>query len=497
MADSLITNARILTMDAGQPYARSMLVRDGRIAALDVGPVGDAAAVDIGGRFVLPAFVDAHCHLLSFAASLLAADCSPAAVRSIADIQSALQEQALAAKDGWVRGAGYEETALAEGRHPDRHDLDAAVPDRPVRLRHRSGHASVLNSAGLAAAGIGSATEEPPGGFMDRDLETGAPTGLLLEMEEVIDGATPPLPYEQLAGAVGAACRRFLAAGVTAIQDATHTNGAAEWELFRRLRGEGCLPLDVTLMAGYEHRGELPERPEDGLRPGAVKIMLRELGGESHPDAEALAGMVDQLHAEGRQVAVHAVTDQGVLAAIRAFERTLSLSPRADHRHRLEHCSLLPPGAAERLAHLGVMVVTQPAFLYESGDRYLARLSADEVTRLYAVGSLARAGVRVAFSSDAPIAPPEPLRAVGAAAERRARSGAALAADQGVSREEALAMHTRLAALAGFQEGQRGSLRPGLAADFVVLSADPRMGEAPVEATYLRGECVFARAESN
>lgn len=482
----LVTNARILTMDPARPTASALLLRDGRIAALDP-PATAAPQVDLGGRAVIPAFIDAHCHLLAFAASFLAVDCSPAAARSIADIQMLLRARAATTAGGWIRGMGYDETALAEGRHPTRHDLDAAVPHRPVRLKHRSGHASVLNSAALATAGIDIGTEEPPGGFIDRDVHTGEPTGLLLEMEEVVDRVTPPLPYEELASAVSEAGRRFLAAGVTAIQDATHTNGPEAWDLFARLLAEGRLPLHVTLMEGIEHLGQMPAEPVDGLRRGAVKIVVRELGDELHPEEPALTAMVVRAHAAGRQVAIHAVGERAVLAAVAALEKALAAAPRPDHRHRIEHCSLLPEGAARRLARLGVAVVTQPAFLYHSGDRYLAQLAPAEIERLYAVRSLAKAGVPVALSSDAPVTPPAPLIAVAAASQRRSCSRRAITPTEAIGRGEAIAMHTAVAAWVGFADHERGMLRPGLAADFLVLSGDPREGDVQVQETWLRG----------
>lgn len=482
----LITNARVLTMDPARPEASALLIRDGRIVALDP-PSAAAPRVDLGGRFVLPAFIDAHCHLLAFAASLLAVDCSPAAVRSIADIQALLCARAAATTESWIRAAGYDETALAEGRHPTRQDLDAAVPDRPVRLKHRSGHASVLNSAALAAAGINIATEEPPGAFIDRDIHSGEPTGLLLEMEDVVDRAVPPLPYDQLAAAVADASQRLLAAGVTAIHDASHTNGRPEWDLFARLQAEGRLPLDVTLMEGIRHLGEMPPEPASGLRRGAVKIVLRELGADLHPEEETLTAMVLRAHSAGRQVAIHAVGERAVLAALAAFERALAAAPRPDHRHRIEHCSLLPQGAAARLARIGVAVVTQPAFLYYSGDRYLAQLTPAQVERLYAIRSLAEAGVAVALGSDAPVTSPAPLTGVAAASNRRSRSGQPLTPAEAVDRGEALRLHTAVAAWAGFADQERGSIRPGLAADFVVLSGDPRHGDTSVEETWAKG----------
>ena len=174
--DLILHNASVITMNPQRPRAEAVAVRQGRIAA--VGSEGEVASLrtaetrllDCGGGALLPAFIDAHAHLLAYAASLLSVDCGPAAVRSIDDIRRAIEERARATPPGrWLRAFGYDETALAERRHPNRHDLDAAAPQHPVRLIHGSGHACVLNSLALRLAGIDITSEEPPGGYMERE----------------------------------------------------------------------------------------------------------------------------------------------------------------------------------------------------------------------------------------------------------------------------------------------------------------------------------------
>jgi predicted amidohydrolase YtcJ len=505
--DLILHNAEVTTMDASRPRAQAVAVRAGRIAAVgsdtEVARLRTAGTrlIDCRGEAVLPAFIDAHGHLLAYAASLLSVDCTPAAVASIGDIQSAIRRRAGSTPEGrWIRAFGYEETALAEARHPNRHDLDAAAPRHPVRLIHRSGHACVLNSLALRLAGIGLATEEPPGGYMERDLDSGEPTGLLLEMEEMVQRAVPPLADNELAEGVRRAGERFLSEGITALQDASYSNGRAEWELFARLRREGVLPLALTLMEGFEHLGEMPEAEEAvGLRRGPVKIMVSELGDHIHPDEAQLAQMVWEAHRAGRQVAIHAVEERAVAAAAAAIAAAVGRQPRPDHRHRIEHCGLLPPSLERRLADVGALVVTQPSFVYHRGDRYLARVPPEKRPRLYALRTLSRAGVTVAAGSDCPVAPPGALRGVGAATARRAASGAALAQEEAVDVTRALRMHTIDAAYAAFQEGQRGSIRPGLQADLVLLSADPEsvpaeaLPEVQVRWTVMAGELAWTR----
>jgi len=478
MTDLLLHNAHVLTMDPARPAAGAVAVRDGRIAA--VGPDAKAALapaherVDCEGGTIIPGFIDAHVHLLAYAATLRNVDC--AAARSIADIQDALRRRAAGTPaGGWVRASGYEETRLAERRHPTRVDLDAAAPEHPVRLVHSSGHARVLNSLALRIAGIDRATEEPPGAVIERDA-AGEPTGVLIGMEGAVDRAVPKPPFEELAAFVREASRRLVAAGVTCIQDATHTNGRDTWALYERLFEAGAVDVDVVLLEGAEHLGELPEGGAGGrLRRGAVKVMLHELE-NSTPDRAELAGMreaVAAAHAAGRQVAVHAVGAGAVEAAVDAIEAALRAQPRDDHRHRIEHCGLLPEGMASRLARLGVVVVVQPSLVAERGDRYLQLVPGDRIETLYAFRTLLDAGVDLAAGSDAPVTSPRPLASLAAAAERRAASGRVVGTSQTVGAGDALRWWTAGAARAAFLEDERGAVRPGLRADLVLLARDP------------------------
>lgn len=474
----LFHNALVLTMDPSRPHAEAVAVGDGRIVA--AGGEADAARaldsgaqrIDCAGGVLLPAFIDAHIHVLAYAASLRSLDCS--AARSIAEIQASIRERAAATPSGaWVRAFGYEETQLAEQRHLNRHDLDAAAPARPVRLIHRGGHASVLNSLALRAAGIGIATEEPPGGYLERELDSGEPSGFVIGMERLIESAVPPLPYDEISSAVREANTRLLRAGIVCVQDATHTNGRAAWELFARLIEDGSLSLDVVLMMeGIERLGELPEQGADGrLRRGPVKIMLHESNGDVVPGEDDLRRAVAEAHGAGRQVAIHAVGEHAVEAAVRAIDAALGERPRADHRHRIEHCGVLPEGMAPRLAQLGVFVVSQPSFVYERGERYLQLIPETQLERLYALRTLSQAGVALAAGSDAPVAPPEPLASAAAAAERRSNAGRPVAPRQAIEAEEALGWWTPGAARAAFLERERGMVRAGLRADLVLLPA--------------------------
>lgn len=486
-ADLLLYNARVITLEADRPLAEAIGIGEGRIYAVGTNReirslLGRRTQVlDCQGRAVVPGFIDAHAHLLAIAGRLLGVDCSPQAVRSIADIQRALRQRAQGLSPGtWVRAGDYDEFYLAEKRHPDRWDLDAACPHHPVRLWHRSRHACVLNSLALAMAGISPETPDPPGGHIERDAATGEPTGLLYGLGESLSRQViPPLAGDELKQGIRRACQQYLSWGVTSLHDATASNDLAQWRLFNELKERGELPLRVCMMMGYESLAKLQEdglHPgcgDDRLRLGAIKIMLGEAGGALHPPQEALNEQAWQAHQRGYQVAIHGVEVSHIAAAAEALERALERRPAPGHRHRIEHCSLCPPFLAERLAQAGIAVATQPSFIYYSGERYLAEVEGPLIDWLYPARSLLEKGLTVAASSDGPVAPPNPLVGIYAAVTRRARGGQVVGAAQRISPAQALGLYTVAGALLSFEEQTKGTITPGKRADLAVLDGDP------------------------
>jgi len=478
-----LTNARILTQDPTHPAAREVTIAAGRIVAVDSLPPTGARRVDCRGGVLLPGFVDPHVHLLAAAAALRSIDCSPRAVCSIVEIQARLREAALDG-DGWMRAVGYDESALAEQRHPTRWDLDAAVPHRPVRLLHRSGHAVVLNSLALGRAGITIASEEPPGGVIERRLTDGEPTGLLIDMDAVVERAVPPLPFAEIVLGLRALSESMLAQGITAVQDMTHRNDVDRLNLL----DQACES------AGFRPRRLPPATAPSTPGKGPVKVMLPEAAGIGPAERTALIETIRSAHRAGRQTAMHAITAEAVRAALDAIEQTLAETPRPDHRHRIEHAAVCPPDLAQRAAALGVVIVSNPGFLIESGARYRATVPATDLPWLYAAGSLHSAGVATAAASDAPVTSTAPLDAVRAAITRRDATGATLPGER-ATLADALVMITRAAAFAAFAEDRFGVIAPGKAADLVLLDSTPDTADAPrVWWTVIDGEAAYVAA---
>jgi predicted amidohydrolase YtcJ len=511
IADLILYNANVVTLDSNCSTAQLVAVRDGKVLAVTNnealaefrGP--ETSVIDCQGQTVLPGFNDAHCHLVALAKSLINLNVGPARVCSILDIQKELKKLAQNLPQGsWISADGYNEFYLAEKRHPTRWDLDKASSVHPVKLTHRSGHAHVLNSLALALVGISKETPEPPGGIIERDLETGEPNGLLCDMSDFLSRRVPPLSDSELERGIKLANQELLSLGVTSIQDASPENDFQRWQMFQRWKDEGSLKCRLSLMLGvegfnrYQKEGLSPDLR--GIHLGGVKIVLQETTGQLSPSWEELEQIVPRIHQSDLQVAFHAVEETTIEAACSILEQILRKSPRPDHRHRIEHCSVCRPEIAKRIASLDAVVVTQPAFIYYNGDRYLQTVPESQLKHLYPFATLLQAGVRVAAGSDCPVVPPNPLIGIYAVVSRRAETGEAILPQESVSPLDALCMYTVNAAYASFEEAVKGSITPGKFADLVVLSDDP--GKVPtedvkdlqVEMTIIGGDIVYCKS---
>ena len=485
VADLILFNANVLTMDPRHPRAQLIAILNDRVLSVSN---NDSIAelrgsrtelIDCRGGTVIPGFNDAHFHLAAFAESLVMPSLEPSTCSSISRIQNLIRSLAWKFPPGsWIRLGGYHEFYLAEKRHPTRRELDEATSSHPVKLSHQSGHAHVLNSLALKLAGISMETPEPPGGMIERDLTTGEPNGLLYGMGGYLARVVPPLTEAELTQGIRLANEKLLSLGITSVQDASPHNDLPRWQMFQQWKTEVFRP-GINMMAGietihqFQEQGFAPRTGDHRLRLGAVKIMLDETSGQLNPPQAELNQKVLELHQSGFQVAFHALEENTIEAACAALEQALRISPRTDHRHRIEHCSVCTPEMAKRLASIKAMVVTQPSFIYYNGERYLKTVPAEQLKHLYPVGTFIKAGLKVAAGSDCPVVPPNPLHGLYAAVSRAAETGQRILSGEGISPFAALQLYTGRAACACFEETIKGSIAPGKLADVVVLTGDP------------------------
>jgi predicted amidohydrolase YtcJ len=484
---SILCHTTVLTMDPRRPRAEAIALRQGRI--MGVGTNAEVLAlrgpttrvIACRDTVILPGFIDPHLHARAYAATFAGLDCRPQTVQSLTHLRHVLSQHSHRLPAGeWVTGYGYDEFGLAEKRHPTRWDLDVATPNHPVRLAHRSRHAWVLNSLGLARIGITRDFVPPAGGWVERDAASGEPTGLLIDMDRYVRQHLPPLVTpERFRSCLRQGCQTLLSAGVTTIQDASATNDLAAYEAFRAWIADGDVRLRVMLLIGAS---SLPAIIAAGLKAGqgspflriqGVKIRLDEASGALYPPPEAVNAQVWSAHCQGFPVAIHAVEPPALVAALEAIRLAQACLPGANLRHRIEHAALCPEVCIDDLADLHVAVVTQPAFLWYHGQRYLSEIDPEQRPWLYRVKSLLARGVPVAASSDAPVVPPLPLVGVAAAVARQTPDGRTIGADERISVEEALWLYTQGAAWVCNLESEVGSIGRGKRADLVFLAADP------------------------
>jgi predicted amidohydrolase YtcJ len=533
MPETLLKNVTIYTMDKEQPIASAMVWLEERLLA--VGDAADLAArypsakrVDGGGLFVVPGFNDCHCHILAYGLDLSAANLGPEYAPDIPSLVAQLRRWAEEHPDAaWIVGSFYDQNRLAERRHPTRHDLDQVSCEKPVFIEHTSKHGGVANSVALRIAGITRETPNPPGGSIERDAH-GEPTGVLLESAtDLVTRHQPPLSHQQRVRAVHLAAQAMAAKGITAASDASTGWGDLEGEIAACVQAvnEGA-PLRVTLMilATALRRDGRWLQPQDigtgsnGVRVGIAKVFadgalttrtaaLKEpfvdtgtTGMLLHSEEE-LQELIVGAHRAGWQIATHAIGDRAIETVLNLYAQAMQAQPRADVRHRIEHCMLLDDGLIDRLRRLGVVAVLQPEFVARLGDAYRYGLGEERARRLNRVTSLLRAGVRVAFSSDCPVVPGAPLDGVRAAMERKTPLGVVLGEEERVGALAAIRLYTAGSAVAVKDEAHTGILAAGKRADFVVLSRDPaatppeEWEAVQIVATVFGGRVVAGRLE--
>jgi predicted amidohydrolase YtcJ len=514
---TVLTNARIYTLDPIQPVVSSITIQGDRILSLgDDQPVSPELSsmsrlLDLSGRTVLPGLMDAHLHLENFALSLAKIDCE---TTTFSECLRRISDRLKVARPGeWVLGHGWNQNEwLDHPSFPTAAELDAISPHNPVYLTAKSLHAAWANSLALKRSDIDSATVDPPGGRLGRDLD-GIPDGILFEEAmQLVSRAIPEPDLEQVVQAIQSAQMNLLQMGVTGVHDFDRRRCFQALQILHsrrdlRLRVVKSLPLDdLPYAVGLGLRTGFGD---DFLRIGSIKAfsdgalgprtaaMLAPYEGEPDNrgilllDAEELADRGRPAVENGLSLAVHAIGDRAnheVLNAfqqLRRFERGASSTTAGPStpplRHRIEHVQIVHPDDVLRLSELDVIASMQPIHAtsdYVGADRYWGI----RAVNAYAWRTLLAAGTRLAFGSDAPVDSPNPFWGLHAAITRRRQDGSpgpqGWYPDQRLELEQALQPYTTGAAYAAGMEDRLGRLSPGFLADLIVLEEDPFQVEA-------------------
>jgi hypothetical protein len=545
-ADLVISNARIETMDPAHEWASAVAICGESIAAVSyaapnaytvddpvikqwVGP--QTRVIDLHGQFVMPGFNDAHVHIGQSALAKLAV--SFKGVRSLAEFQQRIRESLKDHQPGeWITGFGWDQTLWPDKRDPTRADLDAVSTDHPMFFSRVDGHVAVANSLALKLAGVSRESADPPGGHIVRDPQTKEPTGLLQE-----DGATN-LVYSQISAPSMEERRRGIElvladaarSGVTSLQDNSYLEITTDvsfskenFLIYQQLRKEGKLTaritewLDFTLpLAKLEELRSEWGSSDPWLKTGTLKGFLDgSLGsrtaallapysdapgasGMLHMDPEKLKSMAIERDRAGFQLAFHAIGDRANHVALETFAAVAAADGPRDRRDRVEHAQVVAPDDFARFGRLDIVASMQPSHLLDDERWAGDRLGAKRSRGAYAWRTMEQNGVHLAFGTDHPVEPINPLRGVYACVTRQLpQGGSSWQPQESLPMKDCLRAYTVGSAYAEFEEKRKGMIAPGMFADLVVYQVDLNQISAhdllttPVKTTIVGGRIVY------
>jgi predicted amidohydrolase YtcJ len=514
-ADLVLTNGRIVTVDETRPEAQAIAVRGDRIAALGttaemkayIGP--STEVVDVGGRLVIPGFVESHGHFTGVGEAQLRLKLGEA--KSWDEIVTMVAAAVKTAKPGeWIIGRGWHQEKWTappkpsiEG-FPTHASLDAVSPNNPVVLTHASGHASFANAKAMEVSGLTRTTPNPPGGEILKDA-SGSPTGLLRETAEnlirVGAGESKPTPAEAEARArkvLELAAQESLSKGITTFEDAG--SSFATIDRMRRMVDEGRIGVRLWVMVREGNDREAPRLAQYrmidyGNGYLTVRAIKRQIDGalgsrgawllepySDKPDstglnttpASSIAETARLAMEHGYQLCVHAIGDRANRETLDLFEQAFKANPgQRDLRWRVEHAQHLGAPDIARFGRLGVIAAMQGIHCTSDAPYVPARLGARRAEEgAYVWQKLMKTGAVIANGTDAPVEDVDPIPSYYASVSRKLRDGTVFYPEQRMSRMEALRSYTINGAYAAFEEGNRGSLRAGKYADITVLSKD-------------------------
>ena len=504
-AELALIHGRFWTGNPAQPWAEALAARGERIIAvgtnLEIQKLVSSATrvVDLQGKLALPGFIDDHTHFMDGGFQLLSVNLRDAGTQ--AEFARRIGEQARKLGAGrWITGGSWDHELWPGAPLPARELIDAVTQQNPVFVSRLDGHMGLANSVALRLAGITKDTPEPPGGTIVRDPKSGEPTGVLKDAaQDLVERAMPKPTDAEYDEAMRAALGEAARVGVTSIQDITLWD---HYEVYKRFRDTGRLSVHIysrTPISQWKRQAELVGRQSPGdswLRLGGLKAFMDGSLGSTTAlffdvfnDSPNTAGLMasdnlpkGKLEKDIRdadkarlQCSVHAIGDRANHLLLNYFEQVEKDNGPRDRRFRIEHAQHLLAADIPRFAQLGVVASTQPSHAIDDGRWAEKRIGAMRIKTTYAFRSLLDSGARVAFGTDWPVAPLNPLVGIYAAVTRETKDGKnphGWVPEQKIRLEEAVRAYTATSAYAEFGEREKGTLEPGKLADVVVLSQD-------------------------
>jgi len=528
-ADLILFNGKIITVDSVNKICSAIAIKEGKIIQtgedLDIKSLAGPTCrfIDLEGKTVTPGLIDSHYHLMYYGAQFWPGflDIRFPAAKSKEELLQLVGDRAKEiAKDEWI--AGNQGFHLAINETVNRYDLDGVAPENPTYLRHSSGQYAVVNSRAMEIAGVDQNTPDPHSSIIVRD-QFGEPTGILSHYpaENLVGQYAPGYgerTSEQKIEDIERGQQLCLEAGYTSVQDVIvgHYKDIEEYYNFAE---SGKLKVRVYAMLYMNTEDQVNNFAENytplnsGLFTfggwklamdggiGAKTVLMYDtdlyISEISYPyfDQETFNRMVNTLHNTNLQVAVHVAGDRGIDMVINAFENAMTNNPRPDPRHRIEHGLFPKADALTRMKNSNIILSTQPQWISWHADGYAEGSNEETMYIFLPLKTMLDMGVPLAFGCDVPASIfQEPKYAFIGSVFRRTASGNTYNADECLTIQEALRIHTMGSAYASFSEGVTGSLEPGKFADLVVWSHD-LYTMLPVEYPDLKSEMTIVNGE--
>jgi len=531
-ATLVINDARVWTGNPAQPWAEAVAARGENIVAVGTSAEvselidTDTEVIDADGAMLVPGFIDAHVHFLDGGSTLASVQ-----LRDAASPQAFTQRVADFARNAepgeWITGGTWDHTNWG-GELPHRDWIDSVTPKNPVWVMRLDGHMGVANSLALQMAGVDADTPDIEGGEIVRDAD-GKPTGVLKDnaMGMVLD-AMPAPTDRQLDDFLDAAMTYVAVNGVTSVHDMfdvtfdswraleTYQRAYANNRLITRVYAVAPL-VDWERLSNYIAENG---RGDEWLKVGGVKgFMDGSLGShtaaflESYTDTPGDSGFMlaslDDLHtwiagadAAGLQLNVHAIGDKAIRDLLDIYYDVAQANGPKDRRFRMEHAQHIHPDDIQRFAIQDVIASMQPYHAIDDGRWAEDVIGAERINTTYAFESLIDSGAHVAFGSDWYVAPASPLQGIYAAVTRRTlddENPGGWVPQQKISVEQALRAYTYEGAYASAEEDRKGTLKPGMLADMVLIDRDltriepQEIRDAVILKTIVGGKIIFSR----
>lgn len=528
-------NGRVYT---GDGWSNSFLVENGRFLAADCGKyskIDDVEEiVNLDGKFVCAGFNDSHMHLLNLGNLLSIADLTHH-TESMKEMLAYLKQyigKSGIAKGSWVKGRGFNHDYFRdEKRLPDRYDLDAVSTEYPICITRTCGHMCVVNSIALEMIGIHKDSPQIEGGNFAVD-ESGEPTGQFFENAmELVYNSFPELSVKELKQLIRKGCRKLNSYGITSCQSddyETFPNVGYKkvMQAYKELAESGELTVRVNEQAHFTAPETLKAYIAEGhhkygdsmFKNGPLKMVGDgSLGARTaylsrtYADGETrgipiytraqLDEMCSIANREGMSIAVHAIGDGILDDILDAYEKALKECPRTDHRHGIVHCQITRKDQIERMKRMGLHVYLQSIFLDYDIHIVKERVGEELASASYQAETLLKEGITFSNGSDAPVEDPVVMKGIQCAVTRQdiRQSAEAYLPEEALSVEEAVNSFTKYGAYASFEEKEKGCIKEGMLADFVVLEKNlftvnpEEISSIQVSATYLGGKCVYEK----